>query len=119
VLGGDRLANFCASHRFAQRRTDRLIVSRRSVERAAHPLSADLSPRPSPPIAAALLLVVACFLYLGMMGSISDLGSTDPAGRGMGLAFGAMFGLALWIVLGVLLIVGAVKGEMPCAKCFV
>ena len=76
-------------------------------------MSADLSPRPSPPIAAALLLVVACFLYLGMMGSISDLGSTDPAGRGMGLAFGAMFGLALWIVLGVLLMVGAVKGEMP------
>jgi hypothetical protein len=37
-------------------------------------------------IAAALLLVVACFLYLGMMGSISDLGSTDPAGRGMGIA---------------------------------
>jgi hypothetical protein len=31
----------------------------------------------------------------------------------MGLGFGAMFGLALWIVLGVLLIVGAVKGEMP------
>jgi lipoprotein NlpI len=75
-------------------------------------LSLDPSPRPSLPIAAALL-VVACFLYLGMMGSISDLGSTDAAGRGMGLGFGAMFGLALWIVLGVLLIVGAVKGEMP------
>ena len=67
----------------------------------------------SPPIAAALLLVVACFLDLGMMGSISDLGSTDPAGRGMGLGFGEMFGLALWILLGILLIVGAVKGEMP------
>jgi lipoprotein NlpI len=48
-----------------------------------------------------------------MMACISDLSSSDPMGRGLGLAFGAMFGAALWIILAVLLIIGGVKGEMP------
>src|SRR5882672_10139288 len=71
------------------------------------------SPTRSAPIGAVLLLGFAGLLYAGMMACISDLPSSDPMGRGLGLAFGAMFGPALWIILAGLLIIGSVKGEMP------
>ena len=66
-----------------------------------------------PPIGTFVLLAVACVLYLGMLGSLSGLNETDAMGRGMALGFGAIFGVALWLVLAVLLLVAALNGAMP------
>ncbi len=68
--------------------------------------------RPGPPIGTAILLALAVVLYAGMMGSLSGAPGSDAAGRGMALAFGAILATLLSIVLAVLLIVAAVKGEM-------
>jgi tetratricopeptide (TPR) repeat protein len=76
-------------------------------------LSTDPAPRPAPPVGAFLLLALAALLYVAMLASISDLGATDAPGRGIALAFGMLYGLALWLVLGLLLVIGAVNGEMP------
>jgi hypothetical protein len=62
---------------------------------------------------AILLLVFACFLYLIVMGIIHDSRHSDAAGRGLDEAFAAIFGFVLWVVLGALLLIGAIKGKMP------
>ncbi len=69
-------------------------------------------PRPGPPIGTAILLVLAVVLYAGMMGSLSGALETDAAGRGMALAFGAILATLLMTILGMLLLVAAIKGEM-------
>lgn len=71
--------------------------------------------RPKPPIGTFVLLAVAGVLYFGMMGSLSGLNDTDAMGRGLALGFGAIFGVALWLVLAVLLLVAAINGRMPSA----
>ena len=48
-----------------------------------------------------------------MLGSLSGLNETDAMGRGMALGFGAIFGVALWLVLAVLLLIAAINGAMP------
>jgi hypothetical protein len=68
--------------------------------------------QPGPPIGTAILLVLAVVLYAGMMGSLSGAPGSDAAGRGMALAFGAILATLLSIVLAILLVVAAVKGEM-------
>jgi hypothetical protein len=67
------------------------------------------------PIGTFVLLAVAGVLYLGMLGSLSGLNDTDAMGRGLALGFGAIFGVALWLVLAVLLLVAAINGRMPAA----
>lgn len=64
------------------------------------------------PIGTFVLLAVAGVLYLGMMGSLSGLRESDAMGRGMALGFGAMFGVALWLVLAALLLVAALNGRL-------
>ena len=56
------------------------------------------------PIGTFVLLTIACVLYVGMLGSLSGLNDTDAMGRGLALGFGAIFGVALWLVLAVLLL---------------
>ncbi len=68
--------------------------------------------RAGPPIGTVLLLIGAFVLYAATMGSLSDAPHSDAAGRGMALAFGAIFATALFVVIGALLIVAAVKGEI-------
>ena len=63
--------------------------------------------RPKAPIGTFVLLAVAGVLYLGMLGSLAGLNETDAMGRGLALGFGAIFGVALWLVLAVLLLVAA------------
>jgi hypothetical protein len=65
------------------------------------------------PIGTFVLLGIAGLLYLGMMGSLSGLNATDAMGRGLALGFGAIFGVALWLVLAALLLVAAINGRMP------
>src|SRR5258707_15249598 len=59
------------------------------------------------------LLLLGCLLYAATIGSISDLGSTDAAGRGLGEAFGVIYGFGLWTVLAAMVVIGGVKGKMP------
>jgi hypothetical protein len=47
-----------------------------------------------------------------MMGSLSDAPHSDAMGRGLALAFGAILGTALSVVLAILLIIAAVKGSL-------
>jgi len=58
------------------------------------------------------LLVLAGSLYLAAMMSLGDALHTDAAGRGMALGFAAISGTAMMVVLAILLVVAAVKGEM-------
>jgi len=71
--------------------------------------------KPGPPIGTTILLVLAVVLYAGMMGNFGDAPSSDAAGRGMALAFGAILAVLLSIVLAILLVIAAVKGEMSVA----
>lgn len=64
------------------------------------------------PYGAIILLMLAAIFYAGMMGSLSDYPNTDAAGRGMALAFGGLFGIALWVALTGLLIRAAVIGTV-------
>jgi hypothetical protein len=68
---------------------------------------------PKMPIGTFVLLTIAGVLYLGMLSSLSGLNETDAMGRGLALGFGAIFGVALWLVLAVLLLVAAINGRMP------
>lgn len=65
------------------------------------------------PVAIIVLLTVAALLYAAMMGNIGDASGSDAFGRGLALAFGAIFGIVLWLVLSAALVVAAVKGRMP------
>jgi hypothetical protein len=67
------------------------------------------------PVGSLILLIVAGFLYLAMVGSLADLGGSDAAGRGMAMGFGMIFGAALWLVLALLLLIAAIHGDMPTA----
>ncbi|MEA2802517.1 MAG: hypothetical protein QOE49_2612 [Rhodospirillaceae bacterium] len=65
------------------------------------------------PVGSIILLVLAAVLYAAMMSCLVDAPNSDAFGRGLALAYGAILGTALWIVLAVLLIIAAVKGRMP------
>jgi lipoprotein NlpI len=75
-------------------------------------MSDPTAPRP-PAIGMLLLLLLGCLLYAATIGSISDLGSTDAAGRGLGEAFGVIYGFGLWIVLAAMVVIGGLNGRMP------
>ena len=65
------------------------------------------------PVGSIILLVVAAALYAAMLSCLIDAPNSDAFGRGLALAYGAILGTALWIVLAVLLVIAAVKGRMP------
>lgn len=60
-----------------------------------------------------ITLVVAVLLY-GLMASIvASSRSSDAAGNGLAVAFGAFLAVALWIALIVLLLLARARGSMP------
>ena len=67
------------------------------------------------PVGTIALLVLAVFLYAGMMGSLSDAPRSDAAGRGLAVAFGGIFATLLFIDLAALVAVAAVTGRMSLA----
>ena len=71
--------------------------------------------RPSAPIGAILVLMLAAILYAGMMANIEEIqnANSDAMGRGLASAFALFFGIAEWIMLGILLLIAGVKGDMP------
>jgi hypothetical protein len=66
----------------------------------------------SAPVGTIVLLILAFLLYAATLGSLSDAQHTDAAGRGLAVAFGALFATALFVVIAILLIAVAVQGEM-------
>jgi hypothetical protein len=58
-----------------------------------------------------VLLAVAAVLYAAMAANVLSVDSSDAAGNGMAGAFAAIFGLALWIEVLVLLLM--VRHGMP------
>jgi tetratricopeptide (TPR) repeat protein len=75
---------------------------------------ADTGPRRSlPPIGAIIVLIPAAYCYLAMAANLSDLGYSDAAGNALTAAFAALFGFAAWVLLGVLLVIAGVKGNIP------
>lgn len=67
------------------------------------------------PIGTLLLVCAAALLYAAMLTSIMPGEGSDAAGRGLAQAFALMFGIALWLVLTILLLVAAAQGRMPLA----
>jgi hypothetical protein len=76
-------------------------------------MTATIDPKARAPVGAILVFVVAALLYMATMASVSDLHDSDAAGRGLASAFGAIFGIALWLALAVLLLIAAIRGRMP------
>lgn len=76
-------------------------------------MPADQSAPRSVPVGMIILLVIGCLLYLLVIGNIYDSHHTDAAGRGLAEAFAAIFAFALWVDLGALLLIGAIRGKMP------
>jgi hypothetical protein len=69
--------------------------------------------RPKPPVGTYVLLGIAGVFYALMLANLVDIGSVEPAARGLDRAFAAFSGLILWILLAILLVVGGVRGHMP------
>ena len=73
------------------------------------------STRRSAPVGAIITLVLAGFPYAGMLACLFDLnhGGNDAMGRGLDEGFAVLFGITLWLLLGVLLLIGWLRGAMP------
>jgi hypothetical protein len=75
-----------------------------------------MSGSPNPPGRAPIgtigLLALAYLLYAGAVADIAGFGQSDLAGNGMALAFATMLEIALWAVLGLLLLVAGLKRRM-------
>ncbi len=67
------------------------------------------------PIGTLVLAMLALLLYAGTVGNLSGAQETDAAGRGMAVAFGALFAAALFVVIAALLLVAVAKGRMSLA----
>ncbi|MGN6571285.1 MAG: hypothetical protein ACTHLO_07710 [Pseudolabrys sp.] len=65
------------------------------------------------PVGAIVVFMFAALLYIATITNVSDVHGSDAAGRGMASAFAAIFGVALWLSLAVLLAIAAIKGRMP------
>ncbi len=76
--------------------------------------AAETARRP-PPVGAIITLFLAAFPYAGMMACLFDLnhGGNDAMGRGLDEGFAVLFGITLWLLLGILLLIGWLRGEMP------
>jgi hypothetical protein len=60
-----------------------------------------------------ITLVVAVLLYAVMASIVAGSRSSDAAGNGLSVAYGAVFTVALWIALIVLLVLARSRGSMP------
>ena len=76
-------------------------------------MTAEPIPTRRAPTGAVVTFVVAALLYAATMANVGGLHNTDAAGRGLAQAFGAMFGIGLWLALAVLLLIAFVNGRMP------
>jgi hypothetical protein len=66
------------------------------------------APAPKPPVGMLVLLGLGGFLYALMLSTLTSVGSSDAAGNALGSAFAAIEGALLWLVSGILLLIGGV-----------
>lgn len=59
-----------------------------------------------------VLLVIALILWLANLANAMQITASDAAGNGLSLGFGTIGLIALWVILGALLLLGAVRGGM-------
>jgi hypothetical protein len=81
-----------------------------------------IAPSRAPPIGTLVLIILAGFLYAGMMVCFADVRNNDAFGRGLAAAFGAIIGTVLWLAMSGLLIIAAIKGAMSrgaAVACFI
>jgi hypothetical protein len=64
-------------------------------------------------IADVILLVMVLLLWAAMVSTVATPNVSDPAGNGLAQAFGAMYTVALWILLAILAIRVGLRGAMP------
>lgn len=64
-------------------------------------------------IIGALLLTVTLFVWLGLIANLTRLHDSDLAGNGMAVAYGLFLTIALWLLVGSLLLFAGWKGEFP------
>jgi hypothetical protein len=78
-------------------------------------MSIDQATRPRTPIGTIVVLVIAGFLYIGMMANFSEIQNpnTDAMGGGLASGFALVFAVAEWVFLGILLLVAGIGGAMP------
>ena len=69
-------------------------------------------PRPLP-IGTFVLFALACLPYFVMVAALSDSQGGDAAGRGMAAGFAFVFGMVLWFLLAIMLLLAAIRGAMP------
>jgi hypothetical protein len=60
-----------------------------------------------------ILLVAIVALWIPVLAGLASPNSSDPAGNGLAGAYIAAFTIAIWIMLGILLILAGTKGDMP------
>ncbi len=60
-----------------------------------------------------LLFVLTILAYGCLLATLASLHSSDAAGNGLSQAFGVFLTIGLWTLLASLLVVAAIKGEMP------
>jgi hypothetical protein len=65
------------------------------------------------PYGAVALFVLALVLYALCFANVVGSRGTDAAGRGMALAFAAIIGLVLWVVLASLFVLAYANGRLP------
>jgi hypothetical protein len=59
------------------------------------------------------LSLFALLVWMALVATAATLDSSDPAGNAMAQGFAGLEAILLWLLLGVLLLVGAIKGAMP------
>jgi hypothetical protein len=64
-------------------------------------------------VAGGIILVITLLLWAAVVANCSTLNTSDPAGNALSSAYGAFMVLGLWILLAILLVIGAIKGDMP------
>lgn len=60
-----------------------------------------------------ILLGVTVLLWFALVGTVLTLNDSDPAGNGLSYAFGVFMAIGLWVLLAGLLVMAAVRGDMP------
>src|SRR4051812_46270231 len=66
-------------------------------------------------VAAVVLAAISLLLWLTLVPGLASLASSDAAGNAMSQAFASLALIALWVVLGILLLVAWRAGDMPLA----
>ena len=63
-------------------------------------------------IAFILLLILTAFLWVGLIGVLATINSSDAAGNGLSQAYSVFISIGLWILLAIVLTLAGVRGRM-------